>query len=442
MAVAKTDLETKKQAIEECLKQYSLTRNSEINDSIISLDCFPSNSSKKLALLILTYKREATSQQLKMVSDQPAALIRDLRKDGFVFKNDDRNSSNFLYKNAKGEVCRKIIGFKLPKAEIKGKVKSILEKSVAACVSAIEIYNKPDFKYREETFSILLVNAWELLLKAKISAINNNAIQSIYAIDNNGKTKINRAGNPMTIDINSAMQRLFEAKFLDERCRASINLLVEIRDNAIHFVNKSIHFNKKVLEIGTASLSNYVTAIDDWFGKDLSQYNFYLMPISFFHLADLESHSILGQDVQSANLLRYFREIETQHPYDEDSNYSIALQVRTEFVKSTSENSVLEVRFTTREDAPEVRVSEESEILRRHPIAYNELLDKLRKRYVDFKQNDTFLILKRDLENQEKHKERYCKIRWLNVLEKKGTKQKFYSPEIIKEFDKHYTKRR
>ena len=45
------------------------------------------------------------------------------------------------------------------------KYKSLLDKSLAAAVSAIEVYNKPDFKYREETFAILMVNAWELLLK-------------------------------------------------------------------------------------------------------------------------------------------------------------------------------------------------------------------------------------------------------------------------------------
>jgi hypothetical protein len=33
-------------------------------------------------------------------------------------------------------------------------------------VAAIEIYNKPRFEYRDEVFAILLLNAWELLLKA------------------------------------------------------------------------------------------------------------------------------------------------------------------------------------------------------------------------------------------------------------------------------------
>ena len=60
---------------------------------------------------------------------------------------------------------------------MKSNVDAILEKSIACAVSAIEIYNKPDFKYREETFSILMINAWELVLKAKKIKDNNNNIK-------------------------------------------------------------------------------------------------------------------------------------------------------------------------------------------------------------------------------------------------------------------------
>ena len=47
---------------------------------------------------------------------------------------------------------------------MKARSQELVDKSIAAMVSAIEVYNKPDFKYREETFSILAINAWELLL--------------------------------------------------------------------------------------------------------------------------------------------------------------------------------------------------------------------------------------------------------------------------------------
>lgn len=43
-----------------------------------------------------------------------------------------------------------------------------LQKAEAALVAAIEIYNKPDFRHREECFAILALNAWELLLKARL----------------------------------------------------------------------------------------------------------------------------------------------------------------------------------------------------------------------------------------------------------------------------------
>jgi len=36
-------------------------------------------------------------------------------------------------------------------------------------LAAVEIYNKPRIEYREESSVILLLNAWELILKALLS---------------------------------------------------------------------------------------------------------------------------------------------------------------------------------------------------------------------------------------------------------------------------------
>ena len=66
---------------------------------------------------------------------------------------------------------------------MKSRSQELLDKSIAAMISAIEIYNKPDFLYRGETFAILAVNGWELLLKAKYLSINNNNIRSLYVYD-------------------------------------------------------------------------------------------------------------------------------------------------------------------------------------------------------------------------------------------------------------------
>ena len=63
---------------------------------------------------------------------------------------------------------------------MKARSKELLDRAVAATVAAIEIYNKPDFLYREESFSVMAINGWELLLKAKWPADNNNNIRSLY----------------------------------------------------------------------------------------------------------------------------------------------------------------------------------------------------------------------------------------------------------------------
>ena len=54
------------------------------------------------------------------------------------------------------------------------------KKSLNAILTALEIYNKPDSKYREEAFCILMINAYELLFKAKILLENQEKINSLY----------------------------------------------------------------------------------------------------------------------------------------------------------------------------------------------------------------------------------------------------------------------
>jgi hypothetical protein len=313
MATVKTiqnGMRKKRETMLSCLIKYNLAENTAITDEVIAYKGFPNKVSKKLAFLILTYKREATTEELKKISDQPAAMVRSLRNDGFLFQDNDRNPSVYFYVNSSGQTCRRITGFRSPKVRFGRKVAAILGKSVAACISAIEIYNKPDFKYREETFSILLVNAWELLLKARVLFLNDNKPRSIQEIGNDGRPISNRSGNAKTIDIHKAINVLVTQKELDERCRQNLRLLVEIRDNAVHYVNKSFQFSKRVQEIGTAALKNYVVAIGEWFQLDLSQYNFYLMPMSFFHPFEANSFSITSHDKEIQRLLNYFSKVE------------------------------------------------------------------------------------------------------------------------------------
>ena len=57
------------------------------------------------------------------------------------------------------------------------------EKSLQVALAAIEIYNKPAFPYREESFSILMANAWELILKAKWAFDHDEDETSLHLVD-------------------------------------------------------------------------------------------------------------------------------------------------------------------------------------------------------------------------------------------------------------------
>ena len=72
---------------------------------------------------------------------------------------------------------------------------------------------------------------------------------------------------------------------IDADCSANLELLKEIRDNAVHLRNLDPALSKCVQEIGSAALRNFLHASQSWFDFDLSKYNFFLMPISFFHQA-------------------------------------------------------------------------------------------------------------------------------------------------------------
>ena len=146
---------------------------------------------------------------------------------------------------------------------MKSRAQELVEKSVAAMVSAIEIYNKPDFKYREETFSILAINAWELLLKAKWLFENQNRVRSLYVMEKKTnahgrpykhlKVKLTECGNPFTHSLDYLAKRLVEKGKLADAAYKNIKALCEIRDSSVHFYNRNNLFALRLQEVGSSS---------------------------------------------------------------------------------------------------------------------------------------------------------------------------------------------
>lgn len=330
----------------------------------------------------------------------------------------------------------------------KSRSRTLLEKSVAAGVAAIEVYNKPAFQYREEAFAILMVNAWELLLKARLLALSGNRMSAIQVRVHRprkdgspGKravVKRNRAGNAQTISAIRALETLIASgeKGLDGACKANLELLVELRDNSVHYLNEDPRLNRKVQEVGTASLKNYLTLVAEWFGADLSAYNFFLMPLSFFHEFETAvSHSVRARSRQVEGLLRYLESLEARYPSDESRPFNISLRLETRFVRTTSADAVPFAR--TGEPGHITVMMAEEDIWKRFKWDSKALTNALKKRYSDFKPSRRYDALRREISKDP----RFCRRRLLDPNKPHGLAKEFFSPDIVTEFDRHYTRR-
>lgn len=328
---------------------------------------------------------------------------------------------------------------------MKSRSRLMLEKSVSAMLSAIEIYNKPDFKYREETFSVLCINAWELLLKAKILHLSGNKISALFVMEykilsTGGKSKrkypkTNRSGNPLSINLNESYRVIVEdyGVKIDKPVNDNLIAITEIRDNSIHFVNNDFYLSLKVQELGTAALQNYLHLVKEWFGDVLSGYNFYLMPISFFR--DFHTAKGVVINTNEKKLLNYINSIEQQYDINEPiKNYNLTLSIDVKFQKAKSTTGV-QVQVTNNPNASQIILLDE-EIAEKYPWDYQILKTRLSKRYSDFKINSEYHLKRKELEKDS----RFAHTRLLNPSNPKSGRKILYNPNIQKEFDKYYTK--
>jgi hypothetical protein len=211
-------------------------------------------------------------------------------------------------------------------------------------------------------------------------------------------------------------------------------LLTEIRDNAIHFYNKDFELKKKVHEIGTANLKNYLHYIKLWFASDLSQYQIFLMPIAFIqNVTSAKGFCLNGEEKK---LLNYVRSLENNVDDSVSNKVNLTLDVNIKF-KRVSEKGDISVFNSKDINAAQIIMSEE-DVREKYPWSYDNLTARLKLRYTDFISNAKFYKIKRALEDNDK----YCNIRYLDPINKKGMKKTFYSPNIVNEYDKYYTKKK
>lgn len=327
---------------------------------------------------------------------------------------------------------------------------NLLNKAVEAAVAAIEIYNKPAFLYREEAFSILMLNAWELLLKARILRENGNSMRSIEIWEGVRKKdgsssakrhvpKTNRAGNVTTLGVTAAaaIVRSYPLDGVDTAVVSNLDLLMEIRDNAVHLTNKSNGLKKRVQEVGSATLRNFAVAASSWFGKDLSAHNFSIMPLSFETPQGILKTAFADRERgASGKLVKLISERQAAIPFDTARPFNVGVQIEMRFVRTASPEAIAVQLGPPAPGSIPVIITEE-QVLARYPWEYADLTKALRRRYSDFLENNVFHARRKALASDPA----FCKLRLLDPKKPKGNKKSYFNPNIVGSFDDLYTRR-
>ncbi|WP_173568278.1 DUF3644 domain-containing protein [Pyrinomonas methylaliphatogenes] len=217
---------------------------------------------------------------------------------------------------------------------------------------------------------------------------------------------------------------------LDEACRKNLGALAELRDTSVHFYHRSPELEERVQEIGMAAVKNFVAAAQDWFKEDLSRFNFYIMPLSF--ISPPPTTEAIELNKEEKNFLRYLARLDSGES-DPNGKYSVAINVEVRFVRSKS-TTATPVRVTNNPNAPAVRLTNE-QIRERYPWDYARLTEECKNRYDGFKVDKQYHAIRKGLLDDK----RYCYVRRLDPDNPKSAKKPFFNPNILKEFDKHYT---
>lgn len=101
-------------------------------------------------------------------------------------------------------------------------INKLVDKSIEAFITAIEIYNKPTIHYRVEGFSFFICNAWELMLKG-------------YLIKKHGNDSIYYKNSPdRTFSLSNCIELVFTNN--KDPLRKNLERIVDLRNISTHFI--------------------------------------------------------------------------------------------------------------------------------------------------------------------------------------------------------------
>ncbi len=267
-------------------------------------------------------------------------------------------------------------------------------------IAAIEIYNKPTFEYRDECAVILLLNAWELALKALLSKNK----KSIYYPKERYKPY-------QTLSWRDALPKaesLFPTSIARLPVQRNLEALGNYRNNVIHFYNDK-NFGVVLYALAQTSIKNFRDFLQASFGVRLEDdINWEVLPIGISPPIDPVSYLSGKSNVKMTTPVRQFlselaRTTEELKGADEDTGRLLTIfKVKLESVKKIGEADVVVGVEKGTESEEQLAIERKQDPNKSHPLRQTEILQKIPTLHGDQFTSHVFqaIIWKYDIKKQ------------------------------------------
>lgn len=318
---------------------------------------------------------------------------------------------------------------------------NLLKNSIAAYFAAIEIHNKPNIPYRYETVSLLLMNAWELLLKSYI----RKHLKKKNIFEKNGHTiTFDKAMNYVNENIG---KNFFAVK-------KNLEVIEDYRNNITHFYSEDT--DPYIFMLIAKCALNYVEFVKKYFNKDImDKENLYIMPLGFklpFNPEDFLSNKTNESSTKETKqfieeIIKAVKELKEKNIEDSivlgfDVNFQSVKKVKNiDIIVAIDKNAEMNIdtpkkmQLSNDPNAQKIQLSDDA-MLEKFPLNYKSLCEKCKKEILNFKQGKRFNLIMKELKKDEN----LAYIRKLNPNNKKSSKTTFYNNSIIDKIKELYFK--
>lgn len=247
---------------------------------------------------------------------------------------------------------------------MKNLAEQLVQKSIEAFLLAIELYNKPTIKYRVEGFSLFIVNAWELMLKAYL--IRRDGEESIYYKDNPDRS----------ISLEVCIRKIFTNE--KDPLRLNLERIIDLRNTSTHFITEE--YEAIYVPLFQANVVNFSDKLNELHGVDITNYvpeNFLSLTVSFKAITEAEIRGKYSNAVAS-KLLSLSRKIEES---SQSNSSRFAINVKHYHCLTKKKGEATEVmRIAKDGEEPVMIINKSTDPTKTHPFTAKNLLRLLNER--------------------------------------------------------------